>query len=423
MKKHISLVLFLLAPAFLFADFSNYFLDKTMRIDFYHSGNATHEIYSIDEIIEEPFWGGSKTKLTDQFDYGKYKFHVIELMSGKLIYSRGYSSLFAEWQTTEEAKKTWKTFSETVVFPYPKTKVKVEFYSRNKTNVWTKQFEYFVNPENYFIRQDRKYVFDTLNIHYTGDPANKLDIVFLPDGYTKDEMDKFIKDCERFKGFILQSKPFNELQDKINIFGVLAPSEESGTDLPGKDIWKNTLLSTHFYTFDSERYLTSSDNKAIRNVASNAPYDQIIIIVNSEKYGGGGIYNFFTVTSSNHALADFLVIHEFGHSFAGLADEYYSSETSYEEFYSLEAEPWEPNITTLISFDKKWQDMLDPETPVPTPDTKAYNDVVGVFEGGGYVEKNVYRPVRNCTMKSAIYNAFCPVCCRAIEKMIFFYSE
>ncbi|MFC1732344.1 M64 family metallopeptidase, partial [candidate division KSB1 bacterium] len=339
------------------------------------------------------------------------------------IYSRGYSTLFNEWQTTDEAQITWKSFSESIIFPYPRNPVIVEFFGRKSDNTWVKKYEIEVNPSNYFIKTERIAFADTFNIHYSGNPNENLDIVIISEGYTHEEMEKFIEDAARFAGYILNCDPFLKYKDYINIWGVKAISHDSGTDLPGKNIWKNTALNSSFYTFDSERYLTTTDYKSVRDYASNVPYDQIVIIVNTKKYGGGGIFNFFSLTSSDHQLADFLITHEFGHGFAGLADEYYTSDVSYEEFYNLTAEPWEPNITTLINFENKWKYMLAKDTPVPTPAESQFSEIIGVFEGGGYVPKGVFRPYIDCTMKSTVYNSFCPVCLKTIEKMIKFYSR
>jgi hypothetical protein len=261
--------------------------------------------------------------------------------------------------------------------------------------------------------------FDALK---NGDPSEKVDIVVLPEGYAQEEMGQFISDCNRFAEDFFTFAPYSENKDKFNIYGVLAPSKESGTDRPNKDIWKQTLLNSSFYTFSSERYLMTYDNKSVRDLAANAPYDQIYILVNTDKYGGGAIYNYYNVSVIRNGQSAKIVTHEFGHGFVGLADEYYDSSTGYNEFYNLSIEPWEANITTLVNFESKWADMVDEKTPVPTPDKKKFRDRVGVFEGGGYVAEGVYRPVYDCLMKSFDGETYCPVCSQAIQQMIDFYS-
>lgn len=422
MKKYFFYLL-LLITSYSLASYDDYFEDKTLRIDYYHSGNDSVEYYAIDELIEEPFWGGSRINLVDIFNYGKYRFEVYDLTNDKLIYSRGYSTLFAEWQTTSEAESTTKSFQESVVFPFPKNEVRVDFYSRDKKNNWIKKFEYIVDPDDIFIRREKMKRYQDFRIHYSGDPSTHLDIVIIPDGYTKKQLRKFKKDCERFKEFLFGADPYSKNIDKINLWGVKAASGESGPDEPGNNIWSNTLVNTNFYTFGSERYLTTKDYKSVRDIAAYAPYDQIYILVNTNKYGGGGIYNFYSVCSSDNIKSDFVFIHEFGHAFAGLGDEYYTSEVAVEEFYPLDVEPWEPNLTTLVDFKNKWKNKLKPGTPIPTPVNENNKNLLGVYEGGGYVAKGVYRPFIDCTMKSTTYNNFCPVCKSAIQEMIEFYTQ
>ncbi|AFH49951.1 Hypothetical protein IALB_2248 [Ignavibacterium album JCM 16511] len=403
--------------------FDDYFTDGSLRLDYFHTGNDTLEIYSFDEIYAEPFWGGSQNNLIDIFDYGKYKFVVRDEITKAEIYSRTYSTLFSEWLTTEEAKLTTKSFSETVVFPFPKNKVIVEFYSRDKKNQLHKKFEYKLDPSNYFIRRDRPLKFSSVKILDNGKPSDKVDIVIIPDGYTRADSIKFLKDCERFSNYLFASSPFKENKDKFNIHAVLAWSEDSGTDIPAENIWKSTIANSSFYTFDVDRYLMIYDNKILRHLASNAPYDQIYVLVNTSKYGGGSIYNHYSVCVSDNPNSEYIFVHEFGHGFAALGDEYYTSEVAYSEFYPLDVEPLDPNLTTLVNFDSKWKDLIEEGTPVPTPNTKEYRDKIGVFEGGGYSAKGVYRPAFDCTMKSISIDNFCAVCKRAIQLMIDFYSN
>ncbi len=424
MKKFIALIFlfFNLTPKAQI-DFDNYFAEGALRLDYYHTGNDTFEIYSVDELYAEPFWGGSKKNLSDIFNYGKYKFVVKDEASGLEIYSRTYSTLFSEWLTTEEAKNTTKSFSESVVFPFPRHKVIVEFYSRDRKNRFHKKFEYKVDPSDYFIRRDSPLKFPSVKILENGYPSEKVDVILIPDGYTKSDSAKFLKDCERFSGYLFASSPFKENKDKFNIHAVLAWSEESGTDVPAENIWKRTIANSSFYTFDVDRYLMIYDNKTLRHLAANAPYDQIYILVNTNKYGGGSIYNHYSVCVSDNPNSEYIFIHEFGHGFASLGDEYYTSEVAYSEFYPLDVEPVDPNLTTLVDFDSKWKDLIEEGIPIPTPIAKEFRNKTGVFEGGGYSSKGVYRPAYDCTMKSISIDNFCAVCKRAIQQMIDFYSE
>jgi len=402
--------------------FDKYFADGSLRVDYFHGGDAKKEFISNDALYHEPFWGGSKTNLIDTFNYGHYKFEVYDSAMNTLIYSRGYSTLFGEWRFTAEAKTNWRTLSESLIMPFPKSVIKLVFYKRKKDMSWEKLYSRFINPKDYNIIPQQDTKIKAHKVHYSGDPATKVDIVLLAEGYTEDEQEKFMKDAERFKNYLLSWSPFNKMKDRFNIWVVPVVSLESGTDIPGKNIWKNTAFDSHFYTFGTERYINTVNNKAVRNAAANAPYDQIYILANTPKYGGAGIFNFYSICTADHEKSGFVFCHEFGHAFAGLADEY-SGDASVEDFYDLNYEPWEPNITTLVNFSTKWQSMVKKGTPIPTPDTKDNANLLGAFEGAGYVEKGVFRPVHDCSMRSIRDDDFCPVCKKAIIEMINFIAN
>lgn len=423
MLKSLFTILFSLVLSLSWAQFDQYFLNKTMRIDYIHAGDHAQDEYYVKQIKQEPYWGGSNINLIDTFKYGKYFFEIYDSETHTLIYSRGYSSLFGEWQTTLEAKKMKKAFYESIVFPFPKKEIQVIWYARDWNGKFQKEMELKVDPNSYFINPtlDKPYpVYDAL---ISGDPHEKVDIVIIPDGYDESEMELFKQDCDKFAKELFKYHPYSDYRDRFNIKGVMVPSKDSGNDIPADSVWKNTQVSTSFYTFDSERYCMTEDYKSVRDLAANTAYDQIYILVNNEKYGGGAIYNFYNVSVNSNAKAGQIFIHELGHGFAGLGDEYYTSSTSYNEFYNLEVEPWEPNLTTLVDFDKKWKHLMDQNTPIPTPDTEKYQNTLGVFEGGGYVAKGVYRPKHDCLMNSFKDVHFCEACEEAIIKMIQFYSE
>ncbi|MHC1777819.1 MAG: M64 family metallopeptidase [Lentimicrobium sp.] len=405
------------------AQFEKYFYNKTLRLDYVHTGNDTSDAYALDELIEEPYWGGSKVNLVSPLDYGNYKFTITDIETGAIIYSRGYSSLFSEWQTTAEAKETFRSYPENVIFPFPRNPVMIDFYNHTREGEWLKKFSYRIDPKSYFIKKERRHEYPSFVVNKAGDPAVCLDIVFLPEGYTAGEMNKFKADCARLADFLLKCAPFNEYSGKINISGVLAPSIESGADIPGEEVWKKTVLNSSFYTFDIDRYLTTSDMKSVRDVAANVPYDQICVVANSQVYGGGGIYNHYALFTSDNAYANYVFVHEFGHAFAGLGDEYYNSEVAYEDIYNLKIEPWEPNLTTLVDFDSKWKSMVTTGAPIPTLEIGKDKYPVGAYEGGGYLTKGIYRPSYDCTMKSLSYNNFCPVCQKAIRDMLEYYTR
>ena len=424
MKKLFGVVFILLFNVLSgYTQFDRYFENNTLRIDYFHSGNFEHEYYRPDEFIKKPVWAGSLVNLTDTFNYGLFRIMVYDSVSDKLIYSRGYSSLFAEWRNTSEGKGSCGNFSETVNIPFPKETIKLIFQSRDSVNQWKNVENMYFNPKYNYISKPKMYNFEIFPLHFSGDVHKNLDIVILADGYSKNDVDKMKKDFDKFRNYILKAYPLNENANKVNIWAVASISEQSGINNPNDSVYVKTIVNTSFNTINSDRYIMTTDNKTLQNVLYNTPYDQIIIMCNTNKYGGGGIYNFYSTAAAGSPVADFLLTHEFGHAFAGLADEYYTSEVSVEDFYKLNIEPWEPNITTLINFGSKWKKLIQKDIPVPTPDSSEFKNFIGVFEGGGYMSKGVYRSYIDCTMKSIKYNMFCPVCSGAIQKMIDYYSH
>ncbi len=402
--------------------FDDYFTDRTMRYDYMLAGNSTTTTVYPVAIREEPHWGGSLVNLTDPFGYGNLKYEIYDLASGTLIYSRGFCSLYQEWQTTAEAREMERTFQEVATFPFPKEKVTFVLSTRGRDGKFSKLFETIIDPASYFITREKPDAALATRIHGTGDPHTSLDILFIAEGYTRSEMGKFRDDVKRMGDIILSTTPYDKYRDRINIWAVEAPSQESGTDVPGEGIYVNTALSSSYYTFDVDRYLTTREIFRVNDYAAAAPHDQIIVLINSTRYGGGGVYNYYSAVTADHKLTPQVLTHEFGHGFAGLADEYYTSDVAYEEFYPLDVEPWEPNITTMVDFDSKWKELIPRSVPTPTPNHKRYTGVTGLFEGGGYSAKGIFRPSYDCRMKSN-EGPFCEVCQDAIEKMIRFYLE
>ena len=423
MKKTF-LLLLVFIPLLGWSQFDQYFEEASLRIDYTLTGNDQNTAFALKELIREPYWSGSKTNLIDNLEFGNYIVKVFEPGTDHLLFSKGYQNLYGEWTTTDEAKTTTKSFDESVIVPFPKVPVEVALCRKNWEGELLEGLRLTVKPDDYFIRTA-----DNLNLPvydaWIGNPdvTKAVDIVILPEGYTEQEMGKFIKDCNFFVHSLFDYAPYDRYQQNFNVRGVMAPSKESGCTEPGARVYKNTVMRFSYWTFDSERYCMSTDNRDIRDLAGQVPYDQIYILINSEKYGGGGIYNFYCSSAAGNSFSGDIIIHEFGHGFAGLADEYYDDSTSYGEFYNLDLEPWEPNITTLKDFDAKWKDMLDRKTPVPTPREKKYEQTVGVYEGGGYEPKGMYSPHIDCLMKTFKGHEFCPVCQRAIERMILYYSE
>ena len=423
MKKQLFL-LFILLPCMAWAQFDTWFESSSLRIDYTLTGDAKNTQFALKEMIHEPYWSGSTVNLIDNLEFGNYIVKVMEPGTDRVLFSKGYQNLYGEWQTTDEASKITKTFEESVVVPFPKKPVDVVFFRKDWDGNLVQGMRLTVKPDDYFIRTA-----DNLNLPVydawigNADITKAVDIVILPEGYTQAEMGKFVKDCDFFVKSLFDYAPYDRYKNSFNVRGVMAPSEESGCTEPGDHVYRNTVMRFSYWTFDSERYCMSTDKRDIRDLAGQVPYDQIYILINSQKYGGGGIYNFYCSSAASNSFSGDIIIHEFGHGFAGLADEYYQDETGYGDFYNNDIEPWEPNITTMVDFDAKWKDMVDKKTPIPTPREKKYEHTIGVFEGGGYEAEGIYSPHMDCLMKTFKGHVFCPVCQRAIERMILYYTE
>ncbi len=423
MKRALA-ILFALFPLASRAQFDRWFEPCTMRFDYYHCGDATTEEFYFADMHREPFWGGSHNSLVDEKQYGSQMFRIVDAATGETIYSRGYCTLWDEWQFTAEAKTVRKSMPESVVFPFPKRDVRIEIYSRGQAGEWVKKFEQAISPDSYFIaRYPRRY--DTFDVEVHGDSQNRVDIVLLPEGYTAAEREKFEAAAHGFAEAMFSFEPYGELRERFNIRAVWVPSEESGVTMPGAGVWSNTSAGMSFWTFDSERYQMTEDLHNLRDQAGHVPYELIYVLSNTDKYGGGGIYNFYGVSSAGDATPSkaAVYIHEFGHLLLGLGDEYVGG-VSYDELsmYPADREPWEVNLTTLVDFESKhWHKILPAGTPIPTPETPESAGRLGVYEGGGYLQKGVYRPWPGCLMNNLhSTNKFCPVCEAGIRDQIEF---
>lgn len=462
--------------------FSNFFEDGTLRIDYFHSGNAISETVKIDNFYSYDTWAGSKSKLLDQLNYGSYYYKIYDQKKGQLIYSKGFDSYFKEYQlTTPAINGIIKQFHESAIIPFPKRSIEFVLEKRSNDGIMMEVYRTIINPADAIeaISDPEVHVYTSLD---NGNPNIKADVLIVGEGYTKDEEQKFQDDLHRFTGIFFKAEPCKSFKDHFNIRGVLKPSIDSGVDEPGGGIDKNTAVNASFNALGSERYLLTEDNKSLRDIAGHAPYDALYIMVNHSRYGGGGIYNFYCVYTSDNIDSEYLMVHEFGHSFFGLADEYYTSSTAYNDFYPQGYEPNEPNITALLDPENlKWKHLLTKGIEVPTPwGKKLYDSLdnawqlermkmnneiaglrrtdasekeiytaierynlksikrnkevedflehgelagkVGAFEGAGYASSGLYRSSINCIMFSRT-DYFCPVCQEAMIRVIKSYSE
>lgn len=424
-QKAFSTLLCLLAALSMQAQvFSDYFEDKTLRIDYLFTGNATKQEVCLDALSALPVWAGRKHHLAELPLQGNGQIVMKDATSGTVIYKTSFSSLFQEWLETDEAQHTTKGFENTFLVPYPLKPVEIEItLLDSRRNVRT-SMKHTVNPDDILIQQKgTEHITPHKYLQKKGKPEACIDVVILAEGYTADEMDTFYQDAEIACESLFSHEPFKSMQKRFNIVAVASPSQDSGVSVPRLGVWKNTAFSSHFSTFYSDRYLTTSRLKSVHDALAGIPYEHIIILANTEEYGGGGIYNSYTLTTAHHSDFRPVVVHEFGHSFGGLADEYFYDDDVMTDTYPLHVEPWEQNVSTRVDFGSKWEDMLPEGTPIPTPleDTGIYP--VGVYEGAAYSAKGIYRASYNCRMRTNEYPEFCPVCQRALQRLISFYTE
>lgn len=359
-------------------DFNAYFHNQTLRIDYFHTGDAKSEDITLDRIYKQGTWAGNPANCIQPFELGMYRVSIMDIASNRVIFTKGYNSIFAEYQTIAPAIKGIKhTYHESVLIPCPKRPFLLVIEKRNRLNLLAPVYQQAIDPADYHIVQEQvgsksDKVFPVVQ---HGDPHNNVDLVILAEGYTSEEMDKFRKDLKFYTDVFFSVEPYKSRQNQFNVTGIFSPSEESGTDEPRQGIYRNTRLGSSFNYFDLDRYCLADDNKSMRDVASKVPYDAIMIMVNRERYGGGGIYNLYSVFTTGVAWREYVFLHEFGHSFAGLADEYFSAPVAYVDFYTTGVEPLEPNVTALLNpAEVKWKHHLSPGIDVPTEWGKATYD-------------------------------------------------
>lgn len=412
MKQIWSMIFFLAGTISSYAqNYADYFQNKTLRVDYIFTGDAKQQSIYLDELSRLPSWAGRQHHLQELPLEGNGQITVRDMTTKKCIYKTSFSSLFQEWLSTDEAKEIAKGFENSFLIPYPKQPVEVEVTLFTPRKEVMANFKHIVRPDDILIHErGTSHITPHQYLLQNGNEKDCIDVAILAEGYTEKEMEVFYRDAKTACESLFSHEPFQSTQSKFNIVAVASPSQDSGVSVPRENLWKHTAIHSHFDTFYSDRYLTTSRVKEIHNMLAGIPYEHIIILANTDVYGGGGIYNSYTLTTAHHSLFRPVVVHEFGHSFAGLADEYYYDDDVMTDTYPLGVEPWEQNITTRVNFASKWEDMLSKS-----------NNSVGVYEGGGYSSKGIYRPAFNCRMKTNEYPEFCPVCQRAIRRIIEFY--
>jgi hypothetical protein len=440
----------------------------TLRVDIQHSGDAGAEHYALERVVVEPLpWPGNPARPLDDTHRGSQKFEVVDAASGRVLYSRGYSTVFGEWRTTDDAQGTQRSFQESMRFPMPEGPVLVKVYGRDADNRFALAWSVRVDPQALDVeRASMPASASPIAIRHNGDPARKVDLLLLGDGYTAAQMDKFQADARRLADRLFSVSPFRERAADFNVWALAVPVPEPGVSRPSTGIHHASATGARYDIFGSERYILTLDNRAFRDLAQHAPYEFVEIMVNGQTYGGGGIFGQFSTVAADNDWADYVFVHEFGHHFAGLADEYYTSEVAYAAPDAHRVEPWEPNVTALLEPDRlKWRGGMSAVAPLPTPWPKAefeayerdvqarrvklradrrpeaemsalfreeqahvdalfadarYRDAVGAFEGANYAATGYYRPQMQCMMFTRA-DAFCSVCRRAIEDVIELY--
>lgn len=407
--------------------------NRTLRVDYIFSGTDKTQEISLDEMSSFEGWAGRTTNMDTVAVRGNGQITLTDKSTGKVLYRQSFSTLFQEWQTTEEATRVRKAFENVFLLPMPSApaEVKVELYDF-RGNV-SASLSHTADPSDILIRHIDPVAPPYKYIVHNGIPEEKIDVAVVAEGYTAQETELFYEDARKAVEAILSHQPFDRYSDRFNFVAVALTSEDSGVSVPGEGVWKKTALGSHFNTFYMDRYLTTLRLRQMHDALCGIPYEHIVILANTDTYGGGGIFNSYTLTTAHHRSFEPVVVHEFGHSFAGLADEYYYDD-QFVEYYYPDCEPWEQNITTLFDFESKWDDMLPRFVSIPTSaseenvweqikDGKSAESLVGVYEGAGYQSKGVYRPYPDCRMKTNPAPSFCPVCQRAIARVIEFYTE
>lgn len=425
MKKHILFLLCLIAVASTRAQvFADHFADKTLRVDYIFNGNASGQAICLNGLSALPTWAGRKHHLAELPLQGNGQIIMRNAASGKTIYTTSFSSLFQEWLETDEARNVTKGFENTFLLPYPLQPVEIEITLLDPRRNVRASMKHIVHPNDVLIEQKgNSHITPHKYLLHNDSPEKCINVAILAEGYTLQEIQTFYEDADIACKSIFDHEPFKSMKKRFNVVAVASPSTDSGVSVPRLNEWKHTAFGSHFSTFYSDRYLTTSRVKAIHDALAGIPYEHIIILANTEEYGGGGIYNSYTLTTAHHPMFRPVVVHEFGHSFGGLADEYFYDNDVMTDTYPLDIEPWEQNISTQVDFAAKWKDMLSENTPVPTPAEVSENYPTGVYEGGGYSAKGIFRPAENCRMRTNEYPAFCPVCQRALRRIIEFYTE
>ena len=409
MRKILLVSILLCSSALLSAQtfYEDHFQENTLRVDYIFSGTDKTCDIALGELKRLDGWAGRRVNMTEVPLRGNGQLLMTDAASGDTLYRMSFCTLFQEWQATEEATRVRRSFENVFLLPMPAKPANIEVKLFDFHENVAGRMTHTVDPADILVRPVK--VENPYRVlWHSGDSKDKIDVAILAEGYTKKEMKRFYKDAQATVDALFAHEPFASMKDRFNIVAVAAPSQDSGVSVPREGKWCRTAVDSHFDTFYMDRYLTTLHLSQMHDALSGVPYEHIIILANTDTYGGGGIYNSYTLTTAHHSAFAPVVVHEFGHSFGGLTDEY-AYDDQYVEYYYPDIEPWEQNITTMADFSKKWKDLYE-------------QGVVGLVEGGGYQTKGVWRAQENCRMRTNAAEAFCPVCQRALRNIIDFYT-
>ena len=389
--------------------FDEWFCDRTLRLDYVFAGDVQHQQLYVDQLVQMPRWYGRRTHLAELPLAGNGQITVRSHRSQQVIYRHSFSTLFQEWLATDEAKHTQRSFENVFLVPFPLDTVDITVQLFDFHNHVQATMTHTVSPSDVLIsRQGERLVSPYVTLQQAADTTRCIHIAYVPEGYTADQMPQYLDHCRQAMKALFRHEPFKSLRPRFNIIALTTPSVDSGVSIPGKGLWLNTVLGSHFDTFYVPRYLTTLHMKQLHNLLAGTPYEHIIILANTPNYGGGGIYNSYNLSYTGGDKFEPVVVHEFGHSFGGLGDEYPYGEE--DPMYFADTEPWEPNLTTLHDFSQKWQNLID-------------QGRASLIEGGGYQTKGVWRGQADCRMRTNEEPDFCPVCQQALERLIRFYTD
>ena len=261
---------------------------KTFRLDYFHTGNAIEERFSLDRLVVEPLpWPGNPLQPVDDTNLGKYLFEVRDRATNQLLYSRGYSSIYGEWELTPEAKERFRTFHESLRFPLPSKPIQVLVKKRDPSdNAFREKWSLIVDPADIFVDPSpppSPGALITIDSH--GPPSEKLDVLFLGDGYSASQRAKCEGDMRRLSDVLFKVPPFKERREAFNLWGLCPASTEPGISRPSLGIHVRSAIGATYDAFGSERYVLTFENRTFREVASNAPYEAVVILVNGRTYG------------------------------------------------------------------------------------------------------------------------------------------